>query len=540
MNTFIILLAQRFRRDRIQLLIWMLGTAGLALLASNSVAGNFGGQAERAGVLRLAIANPTILLFRGTPNGAEIGEFTFFLIYAFLALMGGLMSTFLAVRHSRADEEVGRAELIASTPAGRTLPTVSTLVHGVLANAVLGVLTAGAFIAAGLDAAGSLVAGAAIAATGIAFLAFGLFVAQLFRTARSANSASVAFVVGSYLVRGIGDAAGSPTDDPTRLTPAWPSWLVPIGWGQRTGAYTDNNLTPLLLALGFAIVLVALVFGLQSVRDQGASLIPGRAGRAGAGALLSTSTGLAWRLNASTILWWAVGAAVAGLLATSLAEVVSQLGEQAPDVAQTLRGSLGANASLEEALMATIFGIVGVFAACCAVQIVIRARQEEARGTAELVLAASVPRTRWITDFLVVGAAGVTLVIGTALVFALLGAQGGTRRDAVAAEVIDVALAQFPAALVYLGAALLILAVLPRVTIAGGWLLVGLGAIFGIFGDLVGLPDWLVNISPFSHSPIPVGNTVDWSGGVVMLGVAALAAALAVASMRRRELTAEG
>jgi ABC-2 type transport system permease protein len=539
-NTFLILLGQRFRRDRVQLLMWMLGTAGLALLAANSVAGNFGSEEERAGVLRLAIANPTILLFRGTPNGAEIGEFTFFLIYAFLALMGGLMSTFLAVRHSRADEEVGRAELIASTPAGRTLPTVSTLVHGVLANVALGVLTAGAFIAAGLDATGSFVAGAAITASGIAFLAFGLFVAQLVRTARGANSASVAFVVGSYVVRGIGDAAGSPTSDPTRLTPAWPSWLVPIGWGQRTGAYTDNDLAPLLIALGFAGVLVTLVFWLQSVRDQGASLLPGRAGRATAGAVLSSSTGLAWRLNASTILWWAVGAAVAGLLATSLAEVIAQVGEEVPDVAQTLQGSLGAGATLEQALMATIFGIVGVLAACCAVQIAIRARQEEARGTAELVLAGSVPRTRWIVDFLVIGVAGITLVLGTALVFAVLGAQNGDRRETVVAEVTDAALGQFPAALVYLGCALLILALVPRVTIALSWLLVGLGAIFGIFGDLVGLPEWLVNASPFTHSPTPVGNEVDWGGGIVMLGVAVVAAALAVAAMRRRELTPDG
>ena len=64
------------------------------------------------------------------------------------------------------------------------------------------------------------------------------------------------------------------------MTPAWPSWLSPIGYGQFTGAYVENDLTPLLIPLAFAAALIALVFGLQAVRDQGASLVAGRAGRA--------------------------------------------------------------------------------------------------------------------------------------------------------------------------------------------------------------------------------------------------------------------
>ena len=56
--------------------------------------------------------------------------------------------------------------------------------------------------------------------SGFAFLAFGLFAAQLFRTSRAANSLSVTFVLAAYLLRGIGDAAGTPSEDLLHITPA--------------------------------------------------------------------------------------------------------------------------------------------------------------------------------------------------------------------------------------------------------------------------------------------------------------------------------
>jgi ABC-2 type transport system permease protein len=537
-STLPTLLRQRLHRDRLQLPLWILGTAGLALLAATSIADTYGDDAERAAILRLAIANPTILVFRGTPNGAGLGEFTFFQIFTFLALMGGLMSTFLAVRHTRAEEELGRAELIASTPAGRVRPTIATLLHGLVANVVLGLLTAAAFAAGGLAAHGSLVAGAAMTVVGLAFLSFGLLAAQLFRTSRSANSASVAFVVGAYVLRGIGDAGGSPTDDPARMTPAWPSWLSPIGWGQRTGAFGANDLTPLLLPIGFAVVLTVLVFSLQSLRDEGASLVAGRPGRASAGPSLSSPFGLAWRLNASTILWWTVGGAVTGMLTASLVQAVGQIGDDVPEIAATLHQSLGAGASLQQALIATLFGIVGVLASCCAVQIAIRARQEEARGSAELVLTTPVSQLRWVLAFLAVGVLGVTLVIAAGVLFGVLGALGGASASAVITDIVDTAAGQFAPAFAYLALTLLLFAFVPRATIALGWTLVGLGAVLGIFGDLVGLPEWAVNLSPFSHSPVLAGDSVDWSGGAWMLAIAAALAALAV--FRRRELAAGG
>jgi len=95
-------------------------------------------------------------------------------------------------------------------------------------------------------------------------------------------------------------------------------------------------------------------------------------------------------------------------------------------------------------------------------------------------------------------------------------------------------------ALVFLGLTLLVFAYLPRATIPLAWSLVGFLAMLGIFGPLFGAPKWLVNVSPFTHAPVPVGDSVDWTGGLWMIGIGLVTAALAVASMRRRELVTGG
>ena len=78
------------------------------------------------------------------------------------------------------------------------------------------------------------------------------------------------------------------------------------------------------------------------------------------------------------------------------------------------------------------------------------------------------------------------------------------------------------------------------------------GAGFAWFEDIMyiadgeSLADSLVTaalrlvMAPFAHSPVPAGEDTDWTGGFWMLGIGVAAAAIAVASMRRRELATGG
>lgn len=532
------LLRQRLRRDRWQLVIWLISIPLLAAFAAASIDQTYGTAAGRLQLIRLAIADPTILVLRGLPQGTSAAAVTFFEIFTFLALLAGLMNTFLAVRHSRAEEESGRAELVSSTPAGRLLPTAATVIHAAWANVALAVLTGLGFLSAGLPAYGSIVAGVATGGAGLAFFAVGLLLAQVMSTSRGANGFASAVVVLAYLLRGVGDATGTPFGDGTHVRSAWPTWLSPIGWGEQFAPYTANDWRPLLLQVGLAAVLIVGVLALQAVRDTGAGIIPERAGRATARATLSGAFGLAWRLQWPTIVGWTVGGAVMGLLAGALGSVVNTSIADDPSLSgiREAIGRIGAGGSgpLTGLFISAIFSIVGVLAAACAVQAVIRLRQEEVSGTAEILMASPLSRLRWLFSFVAVGVVAVLAVLLAAALASALSAVGAGEDVSTVGDSFAAAATQLPVALVYLGVLTLVFVLFPSATVAVGWTALGLGAFIGIFGALIDLPDAVRHLSPFADAPVVVGN-VDWTGGYWMLGITVAALAGAAALIRRRD-----
>ena len=533
------LLAQRLRRDRVQLLLWIIGTALLAYATYTGVTQSYATEQQRSSLLAAAIANPVILLFRGLPSGPDQGAFMLFLIFPFLAMLAAFMSSFLAVRHTRGDEEVGRAELVAATAAGRTLPLIATLVHGILANVALAVLTTAALLGTGLPLTGSLIAGTAAAAVGVAFLGIGLVAAQLMRTSRGANSLAVWVLMIAFVLAGIGNAIGTPSDDLQRMQSSWLTWLSPFGWGEQTRPFADDNAWPIVLCAGFGMLLAAVAIALQSVRDLGASFIPERGGRRDARASLTGPLALAWRLTWPSILGWAVGGLLTGVLATSLASVIDDIGAQNPAVEQVIE-QLAGGTDVQKGTIVVFFTVLGILAACGAVQTVCRARQEETRGTAELVLSDAVGRVRWLASFAGTAFAGILLVAAAGVAGAALGLASRNGDGSLMGDVVVTASGQVVAASVFGVLTALIFVLAPRLTIPLGWTLVLVGMVLGLFGPLFGFPGWVVNLSPFGVAPSPTADGIDVKGLWWLLLAVVVGGAASLNLMGRRELAADG
>jgi ABC-2 type transport system permease protein len=540
MNRFAALYRQRLRRDGLQLTLWIGGTALLAYASFVGVQDSFGTPQDRQVLLVAAIANPVILLFRGLPSGAEEGAFIAFLIVPFLCMLAAFMSSFLAVRHTRADEETGRAELIGGTPAGRMLPTVVTVVHGLLANVALAIVTALALVAAGLEVAGSLVVGAAAGVVGVFFLGFGLFAAQFMRTSRGANTVSVTVLLVTYLLAGIGNALGTPSDDLQRMESSWLTWLSPFGWAENSRAFADDNLWPLLLCALVGLAFAGTAIGLQSIRDTGSSFVAERAGHTDARPALRSTTALVWRLSAGSIIGWAIGGALSGLLSTTLASIVEEVVAENPTIAAVLAQITSSQGSIEQGLLTTFFVMIGILAACAGVQTITRARQEETHGTAEIVLATPVDRVRWLADFVIVGFAAIVIILAAGLAAASVGIAVNDGDPDLYRGALTVALGQVAAASVFLVVTALVFVVAPYATIAVGWTLVLLAAVLGLFGPIFGMPEALTWLSPVAAAPVPVTDGVDVRGLWWLLGGIAVSGVAALGLMRRRELAAGG
>lgn len=539
MTALAALLGQRARRDGVQLALWTVGTVALAGAGFTGVQGSYGDEQERTALLATVMANPVILLFRGLPSGAGESQMVVFLLLPWLLILAAMMSTFLAVRHTRGDEEDGRLELLSATPAARWTPTVATLIHGTVANLVLGALVIAAFLANGAAARGSVLVGASCALIGLVFLGVGLVAAQLMPTSRGANSLSMWILLGTFVLAGIGNALGTPSDDLTRMQSSWLTWLSPFGWAENTRAFDTDAVAPIFLLTVAAVALVAGALALQSQRDLGAAFVAERAGRADARPALRSNLALVTRLAVPSVIGWVVGGLIVGALATALGSVVSEMGGENTAVTDVL-DKLGGGGDLQTGAVVVFFIMLGILAACAGVQTVARARQDETRGTAEVVLATPIARVRWLGDYVVVGLAAVVLTIAGGVAGATLGAISATDGDALARDALIAGAGQLLPAAVFVGLTALVFVLAPRLTIALGWTLVMLAAMIGLFGPLFGMDESTAKISPFASALSPTSDGIDVGGFWWILVASVSLVAVPLALMRRRELAAGG
>ncbi|MCQ6271083.1 polyketide antibiotic transporter [Pseudarthrobacter sp. R1] len=526
------------RRDRGILAAWILGIAGLGYAAATAVTTQFAGDNERAALISVAAASPAFLFLRGLPDGISSGAVTFFQGYSFTAVLAGLMSVFLVVRHTRGDEDQGRFELVGSTRVTRVTSLYATLLFGTFANMVLALVAAAGFIRAGLPVAGSFLAGSAVGAVGMFFMAAAALVAQVMPSARSANGTAAALVGGAYLVRGIGDALGTADPSLLHVAAAWPSLFSPIGWGQRIRPFTEADTLPLLVIGAGTVVLAGAAVALRNGRDLGAGYIAAdESGPERAGSGLASMLGLAWRLQRGSLAGWCFTAAALGAVAGGLGPVVGDALEGNPSVAELLSRIVPGDAGLTDLFTTAMLGIAGILAAAAGIEAVLRLRAEETEGRAELLLAAPVSRMRWLGGTLAVAVISTTAVAAaagaSAAVVVTLAQAGGSSPGMVFAA----ALAHIPAALVFPAVTVLVFALAPRWSSAVGWGALAAALVLGQFGELLGLPGWLQDLSPFRHSSAMPVEAFHPEGALVMAAVAILAAGAASRLVRERDLT---
>lgn len=539
MNAVLRLALLQARRDRGVLAAWIVGIAGLGYAAATAVVTQFGADADRAALVAVAAASPAFLFLRGLPDGISSGAVTFFQGYSFTAVLAGLMSTALVIRHTRADEDGGRAELVGAAPLGRTAPLQATLLLGTLANIVLALVVAAGFMGAGLPAEGSFLAGGAVGAVGLFFVGAAAVTAQVMPSARTASGTAAALVGAAYVIRGAGDALGTADMARLQVTAAWPSVFSPIGWGQRVRPFTEADALPLLLVGAAAALLAGAAVVLRRSRDLGAGYIAANeSGAERAGRSLPSMLGLAWHLQRGSLAGWCFTAAMMGAVAGGLGPVVRDALAGNASLMELMSRLVPGNVGMVDLFTTAILGITGILAAAAGIQAVLRLRAEEAEGRAELLLAVPASRLRWLGGALAVAGITTTAVAvaaGASAATVLAWSQAGGSGPG---EVLAAALAHVPAALVFPALTVLVFALVPRWSIPVGWGALAVALVLGQFGELLGLPVWLQDLSPFRHSSAMPVEDFDAGGALLMAAVAVAASVAALRLVRERDLVA--
>ncbi|MEU8817000.1 ABC transporter permease [Actinoplanes sp. NPDC048796] len=451
-----------------------------------------------------------------------IGGEVVFEIFAFAAIVVALMSMFLVGRHTRADEEAGRAELVRSARVGRHAPLAAALLLAGLADAAAGVLVVAVAVGTGLPVAGSVLFGAAITAVGVVFAGSAAVAAQVFESVRAVYGTVAALLGAAFAVRAAGDVGDGAL-----------SWASPIGWGQRTLPYAGDRWWPVLLSLAVAGLLGVAAVALSARRDFGAGLVATRPGRAHASPLLRDTSALAWRLQRGAVAGWAAGLFLLGVAYGSIGDSIEQYVRDNPEVAQFLTGGAG---DVLNAYLAVTAGMAALLVAAYGVTSVLRARSEETSGRAEVVLAGPTSRGSWLAGQLSVSLAG------TALALAAFGLGEGLSYGLTVSDLgqvprlTGVALTYLPAVWLVAGVTVLAFGWLPRPAAIIAWVMVAYCAVITLFADSFDLPAWSRQASPLAHVPQAPRDDVTVTPLLVLAVIAAALVAAGYAGLRRRDV----
>jgi polyether ionophore transport system permease protein len=93
-----------------------------------------------------------------------------------------------------------------------------------------------------------------------------------------------------------------------------------------------------------------------------------------------------------------------------------------------------------------------------------------------------------------------------------------------------------PVSLLFLGLAALAYAVVPRASVGVAYGLVTLAFVWQLVGSLVGVPDWLVDVTPFAHVGLVPTQSFRIGAAAVMVAIGVASATAALALFRRRDL----
>ena len=515
------------RRDRIRTPAWIAGIVFFTAYVTIEVA-TLGDDPESLANSAVLFADSMGRLMTGPALGLDAPTSARFFAagYAlFVYILFALMAIFTVIRHTRADEQAGRTELVRANVVGVHAQLTSALIVTtfIAVASALGVFAV--TIARGYPVAGSVLIAVTALAVALFFAGFAALSAQLFESSRAAAGLAGAVLAAAYALRMIGDAArpgGSP-----------PSWLSPLGWAQQTGPYVLDRWWPLALLAGFALIFLIVGYRLTAHRDVGRALFAGRPGHASGGPVLGTPLGLAGRLLRSGFTAWGLSLTIAAVVFGAYSASIAGSADSLPDELTTV---LSAD-DLSAGYLAFMVLIFGVFASATAANALGQLRGDEMRGRTELLLSAGVGRGRHLAAQLaVIVAATMLICLATGLATGLGAFVSDTGDAQDIADLLVAGANQIPAALAVIGIVIAFFGWLPRYAAAAGWVVIGFGGFVTAFGELLDLPQALKNLNVFGHVAAYPVDPLAWQPIACLLLIAAAGVAAGFAGWSRREV----
>lgn len=511
------LLRLALRRDRIRLSIWLAALTLMMVYAPNAIKLAYPDEAQRQARVNL-MKTPAAIIMGGPMfggNETDLGAMMANELMLTMIVATSILAILTVIRHTRAEEESGAAELVLSSVVGRYARTTAALIMIGGVNVALTVTMTLAMASTGFGLVDTAAMCLGITGVAMVFGAVAAVTAQLWRQSRTATGAAMAMLALAVFVRGIGDVienSGSAL-----------SWFSPIAWAQQMRAFVDVRWWPFALLVALTLGLIALAAGLESRRQYDDSIIASTGERPNAHAIRSV-LGLHLALQRGQTIGWSVGLFLGGLALGSMTKSLLDAAEENELIQRVLV------AQGTDSVYTTMTQFLAAAATAYVVSSVLRVLGDEEKGLGEAVLAGAVSRWRWLLT------AVASALIGSAVLMFFAGLGNGLGAGITLGEpgtivrLTVAGLAYLPAMAVMAGIAAVGVAI-RRGWI--GWLAVTFVVVSLYLGALLRLPSWLLDLSPVGQTTAPSDYPV--LALVVMIVVAAALTFAAGAIYRRRD-----
>jgi ABC-2 type transport system permease protein len=474
--------------------------------------------------------NPAVRMMNGVPAGLDTAAgFALWDAGWLWQLLLGVWAILMTTRLLRGEEDLDRADLVLAGPIRATRATGVTVAVIAAAGLVVGLAASLALVALGQRVVDSVLLGLALAGVSATFAGVAAVTSQLVDVRRRAAGLAAAALGAAWALRMVASSSDALL---------WMRWLTPLGWIDELSLYDGPAplaLVPLALV---PVALVALAVALRARRDIDAALLVAESGREPRLRLLGSPAAFAWRSNRAVLLAWLVGlaaysAVMGGLLSTMIEWLAGDEGYQ------KLLAAMGLDAaSSNKGFLAFVATMLGLAVALQVAWRVGAARAEEESGRLEAMLSRSVTRWRWLGGHAALALLGGALLVAVGGVFLWLGMLAAGSSELALGDTMRAGANVAPVVVLVAGLAIAAFGLVPRLTVALPVGITVIGYVLAMIGPALSWPQWVLDLSPFTHLALVPAEPWAATSGSVMLALGAVLAGVGFLAFRRRDVTA--
>lgn len=474
------------------------------------------------------------ILYGETANLPSPAGYMVYRTVAFLTFVASIWGLMTIIRLLRGQEEDGRWELIASgSTTSRGASYQVLLGFGMslfiaFAICVVGTTLLGLLPSVDAPATAGLFIGLAIFLPVALFGGVGFLVSQLATTKRRALFYGLIPLLLLFALRAIGNTAADLR---------WLKNFTPFGWTDLASPVVNPQMVWLLPAVILAPVLIGLGMYLIDRRDLGAGIIHESAATKPRYFLLGSAMQLAIRQNIVLFVSWGLAA----LAMSALIAQISSIAAEAVSDSESLKNAIGqlgesgnlAIAFIGAGLVFTVMVLLIMTTVCIA-----NIRATEAKNQLDNILVQPVQRSRWLAGRLVVITVAFTLIsVICALATWVMASAQNISLDL--GNLLLISLALTGTVIFTLGLGTLLYGILPRLAVAGMYVVIGWSFLIDMIGSVVKLDNIFINSSLFHYVSISPTKAPDWATFAWLATIGIAMAAVGVVAFTRRDIIAQ-